>query len=86
MILEIRARDFILLHNLGEQHGRLSLGKLSEFWYEEPLRPPSPSRPPVCVFRLGRWAADSVLEGNQGKWLLKAHRLTGGRKMTFAGS
>lgn len=31
MILEIKARDFILLHNLGEQHGRLSLGKLSEF-------------------------------------------------------
>lgn len=31
MILEIKARDFILLHNLGEQHGRLSRGKLSEF-------------------------------------------------------
>lgn len=49
-------------------------------------KPPSPSRPPGCVFILGHLAANHDLESNQGKWLLKAHRLTGGRKMTFAKS
>ena len=49
-------------------------------------KPPSPSRPPVCAFILGHLAANDDLESNQGKWLLKAHRLTGGRKMTFAKS
>ena len=61
--------------------------KLEGEWKKKSVsKPPSPSRPPVCAFILGHLAANDDLESNQGKWLLKAHRLTGGRKMTFAKS
>lgn len=48
--------------------------------------PPSPSRPSIWALIQGHLAADDDLEGNQRKWLLKAHKLTGERKMTFAKS
>lgn len=86
MIRETWAGDFILLHNFREWHGCLNLGKLSELWCEGPLNPTFPSRPSTPVFTLGHLAADYDLEGNQEKWLLKAHGLARGRKMTFAKS
>lgn len=86
MICETWAGDFILLHNFREWHGCLNLGKLSELWCEGPLKPSFPSRPSIPVFTPGHLAADYDLEGNQEKWLLKAHGFTRRRKMTFAKS
>ena len=74
---KIYIQDFILLNDLGEWRGWLSLGKLSEFWSEEPLKAPFPLKTSSLCVHIGplgskRWSRKQsrkvAIKSSQAYW------------------